>query len=97
MAENLSLDTIQKVESLQVIVDALYPILGSDTLGETLDAVVAGIRKVVGEQATAAIGLTDQAGNLAIDTYRVDGPRADVMRRRTAAPGRRYWNLGCQE
>lgn len=80
MAERLDNGTQELLLQLQTVIDALHETLHQDSLEEALDSVVAGVRKVVGEEASAAITLLDSGGVLDPSTYRVDGPVAGAMR-----------------
>jgi GAF domain-containing protein len=64
---------------LGAIVGALQGALGAEDIDAVLSSVVNGVCSVAGENASAAITLVGQDGQLDASTYRVAGPLAEVM------------------
>ena len=80
MAELSSPSPNDQAGHFQAIIDSLHEALHTDDLKETLGAVIKGVRRVVGLQATAAITLVDRDGRFDGTTYCVDGPLADLLK-----------------
>lgn len=80
MAEGLGGGTQEQVRQLQSLIDALHDTLHCENLRDALDSIVAGVRRVAGEEVSAAITLISGSGGLDPSTYRVAGPQAEAMR-----------------